>query len=147
VESVVSGETTGDYAALIGLEHGVGGYIYHTVPVVLHAWLSHPIDLPAALSAVIRCGGDTDTTAAILGGIVGARVGVEGIPAAWRTGLCEWPRNPAWIKGLSARLATAITQQQPQPPVSLPFLAVLSRNLLFLAVVLAHGFRRLLPPY
>ena len=33
-----------------------------------------------ALHQVLSCGGDTDTNACIVGGLVGARVGIEGIP-------------------------------------------------------------------
>ncbi len=38
-------------------------------------------DFQKAVTAAIECGGDADTTAAIVGGIVGARVGKDGIPA------------------------------------------------------------------
>jgi hypothetical protein len=36
---------------------------------------------------------------------------------------------------------------RPLRPVRLPIWGVLPRNLLFLLLVLGHGFRRLLPPY
>jgi ADP-ribosyl-[dinitrogen reductase] hydrolase len=147
VESARGGATTEAFAESLGLGRGVGGYVYHTVPVVLHAWFRHPADLRAALLEVIRCGGDTDTTAAILGGIVGARVGRAGIPAPWLAGLCEWPRSPAWIEALARRLAGVVRTGRAQPAAPLPALGLALRNLVFLAVVLLHGLRRLLPPY
>ena len=147
VASVQSGETTGAFAAAIGAGERVSGYVNQTVPVVVHAWLSFPDDYRSAVLAVIRCGGDTDTTAAIVGAIVGAAVGKDGIPAEWLSALAEWPRSVAWLERLAAQLAQVQETRTPQEPLGLPVLPLLGRNLLFTMVVLAHGFRRLLPPY
>ncbi|MGI8333030.1 ADP-ribosylglycohydrolase family protein [Actinomadura scrupuli] len=54
-----------------------------TVPFALWVATRHLGDYPAALRACVTAGGDMDTTAAIVGGIVAARTGQEGIPAAW----------------------------------------------------------------
>jgi hypothetical protein len=124
----------------------VSGYVYHTVPVAIQAWLRDPRDLRAAVEGVIRCGGDTDTTAALVGGIVGAGVGKAGIPADWLAGLFEWPRTVAWMEQLGERLADAMAGQSGDVP-RLPAVPLLGRNLLFLAVILAHVGRRSLPPY
>jgi ADP-ribosyl-[dinitrogen reductase] hydrolase len=147
VASAEAGRTTEEFADSLGLGRGVGGYVYHTVPVALHAWFRHPQDLPAAIEEVVRCGGDTDTTAAIVGGIVGAGVGARALPGALVNGLWEWPRSVSWMRRLGHRLAGAVAAGKPQPALPLPFVFSLPRNLLFLMVVLAHGFRRLLPPY
>ncbi len=40
--------------------------------------------LQAALEMAVRAGGDTDTTAAIAGGLLGARWGASAVPAQWR---------------------------------------------------------------
>ncbi len=141
------GETTETFAASIGAGERVSGYVYQTVPIILHAWLRHPRDFRAATLAVVRCGGDTDTTAAIVGGIVGAAVGKDGLPSEWLSALWEWPRTVHWMEQLGAQLAEVSATGMPQKPLTLPFLPLLARNLFFAAVVLAHGFRRLLPPY
>lgn len=146
VASAAKQESTDDFASSLGLQRGVSGYMLHTVPVVIHAWLSHPLDFRAAIHAVVRCGGDTDTTAAIVGGIVGANVGREGIPREWLDALWEWPRSVAWIEGLGRHLSSR-REAGSQTPPRLSAVATLSRNALFLLVVLTHGFRRLLPPY
>ena len=86
-------------------QRDMSGYVFDTVPVALHAWLRHPDDFGAAVRAVLRCGGDTDTTAVIVGGIVGARVGKSGIPVPLLNGLCEWPRSIAWMERLGRRLS------------------------------------------
>ena len=147
VVSVTSGESTENFVLSMGWRKGVSGYIYQTVPAVLHAWLSHPLDFRAALTSVIRCGGDADTTGAILGGIVGSAVGKGGIPSAWLDRLAEWPRSVAWMERLGEELVSARTKGESCRPPRLALVPLLLRNLLFLAVVLGHGFRRLLPPY
>ena len=146
VQSVNDDQSTMDFATSIGLGRGVSGYVLHTVPVSLHAWLSHPRDFRAAVISVIQCGGDTDTTAAITGGIVGAAVGRDGIPTGWLAGLFEWPRSVHWLEELAKRLAASRSGDN-ESPLAAPLWKVLPRNALFLMIVLAHGFRRLLPPY
>lgn len=47
--------------------------------------------LQRALEAAVRAGGDTDTTAAIAGGLLGARWGASAVPARWRRILHGWP--------------------------------------------------------
>lgn len=151
--SAARGETTQTFAwETLGLtQRGVSGYVYHTVPVVLHAWFRHLAapggGLRAALQSVIRCGGDTDTTAAILGGIVGAGVGPAGIPADLLNNLAEWPRSVAWMERLAERLAAVVEDRTPRTPLPLNLPGLAFRNLFFLLVVLSHGLRRLLPPY
>jgi hypothetical protein len=63
------------------------------------------------------------------------------------SGLWEWPRSVAWMERLGERLGEVSASGTPQRALPLAVWAVPLRNLLFLAVVLAHGFRRLLPPY
>ncbi len=146
VHSVEKAQPTPAFAESIGLDAGVTGYVFHTVPVALHAWLSNPRDYRGAVISIIRCGGDTDTTAAIVGGIVGAAVGRDGIPAEWIEGLAEWPRSVCWMEQLSRQLV-AIRSGEVSRAVSVRMWQVLPRNALFLLIVLFHGFRRLLPPY
>lgn len=118
-----------------------------TVPVAIHAWLSHPSDFQQAVTTIIKCGGDADTTAAIVGGIVGSGVGSDGIPVKLTAGILESPRSVAWMRTLGESLAVATDGKTPEPLGRLNPLALLISNLFFLAVVLFHGFRRLAPPY
>jgi ADP-ribosyl-[dinitrogen reductase] hydrolase len=147
VKSVASRESTLDYAAKNGHGSGVTGYTYHTVPVVIHAWLSNSHDYRRAVASVIECGGDADTTAAIVGGIVGATTGEEGIPKDWLAGICEWPRSVSWMRRLSKQLHEVSKSEIAQKPVTVNPVAILIRNPGFLVIVLLHGFRRLFPPY
>jgi len=109
----------------------VSGYVIPSVQAALLCWRSHPNDFRAAVTMAVEMGGDTDTVAAIVGGIVGSQVGEDGIPMDWLAGLVDWPRGVEWMRRLG--------------PYTWPFLPI--RNAVFLVTVLAHGLRRLLPPY
>jgi ADP-ribosylglycohydrolase len=147
VSSVKKGEPTRVFADSMGLTKRVTGYVYHTVPIALHAWMSHPHDYRQAVVSVIQCGGDTDSTAAIVGGIVGAAVGKQGIPSEWLQTLCEWPRSIAWMERLAVQLDGDVKSGIKERPLKLPLWQLFPRNVLYLIVVLYHGLRRLLPPY
>lgn len=146
-QSVRAGQGTTEFAKSLGNGGGVSGYMYHSVPAVLHAWQSHPRDYRAAVTAVIRCGGDSDTTAAMVGAIVGAGVGKQGIPAKWLDDLVEWPRTVAWMETLARHAAHAASHGQPRQPHALSIPGLCLRNAGFTALVLCHGLRRLFPPY
>jgi ADP-ribosylglycohydrolase len=136
-----------EFAASLGAERGVSGYVYQTVPAAVYAWWRHYGDFRATLEAVIRLGGDTDTVAAIAGALAGATTGPAGIPREWVQGICDWPRSVSFLAMVAERLSLQRLEHRPLGAVSYFWPAVLPRNLLFLAIVLAHGFRRLLPPY
>ena len=133
--------TVVDFADTLGLQNGVSGYVYHTVPVAVYAWFQHFGDYRRTLESVIACGGDTDTVGAIAGALAGASVGEAGIPADWIDGICDAPISIAILR----KTATAIAEQL--GPVKYCWAISIPRNLLFLLTVLGHGFRRLLPPY
>ncbi len=146
IEKAVSGaehaESTASFAESLGLGNGVSGYIYHTVPVVIHCWLSHQNDFAAGMKDIIRCGGDTDTTAAILGAIIASATGEEGIPQEWLNNLREWPRTKEWMRNLGKQLAAVCESGLPQSPTSLPFYGIILRNLFFLLIVFCHILKR-----
>ncbi len=144
--SLAAGDSTDSFAAALSCGRGVTGYVYRTVPVVLHAWLRHPHDFKSAVGDVIRCGGDTDTTAAIVGGIIGSG-GRDRLPADWLAGVRDWPYSVRWLETLAADTERAVSSGTagavPEPWPG----AVLLRNAAFLTVVLGHVLRRTLPPY
>ena len=57
------------------------------------AWsaISGTSTLPDGLAAAVRGGRDTDTVAAIAGGLLGAAHGASAVPAPWRDVLHGWP--------------------------------------------------------
>jgi hypothetical protein len=139
------------FAAANGMARGVSGYAYHTVPAALYCWLRARGDFEQAVESVVLLGGDTDSTAALTGALCGA-ARPAGIPPAWLAGLCDYPRSAAWLATLGDRLherfAVADDGGRAAPgPLPLKWPALAPRNALFATVVLAHGVRRLLPPY
>jgi ADP-ribosylglycohydrolase len=61
---------------------GISTHVVPTVAWSLYAALRAPDDYCSAVRTAIEVGGDTDTMAAMAGGIVGGRVGISGLPAA-----------------------------------------------------------------
>ena len=145
VDSVTAGEPTTTFARTSCSRRGPSGYCLESVPVALHAWLRHPEDFRAAITSLLDAGGDTDTMAAIAGGIIGARVGTAGIPSEWLDGLWEWPASVRWMRSLAGTLAEVVESGQARDSRYPAWAALLARNAFFTGVVLTHGFRRLLP--
>ena len=74
-----------------------------TVPFALWSAAGHPDDLPEALWQTVAGWGDRDTTCAIAGGVVAARTGTEGVPAAWRQAREDIPSWSRWNASAAAR--------------------------------------------
>jgi len=146
-EALGASESVQEFACSLGLDHGVTGYAFHTVPVAIYAWLRHPNGFRSALIEALECGGDTDTVGAIVGALVGCGVGEKKIPPEWLHNLWEWPRTPQKMREAATRLTQAKVGHRPHPQVRYFWLGVLPRNLFFFLLVVGHGFRRLLPPY
>ena len=143
-QALSAGRSVREFALAIGMERGVSGYAFHTVPIAIYAALRHGEDFESALVHALECGGDTDTVGAIVGALMGARAGITSIPSRWTDNIADWPRSIALLKKVAQQLALPCGEGKPVP-YFLP--GVLPRNLFFLAIVIAHGFRRLLPPY
>jgi ADP-ribosyl-[dinitrogen reductase] hydrolase len=71
------------------------GWVVHALQTawwaITHADQTDATHLQNALELAVRAGNDTDTTAAIAGGLLGARWGASAVPAAWRRILHGWP--------------------------------------------------------
>ena len=61
---------------------GIAPHVTPSVLWALYAALRHPGDYVEAIATAIEPGGDVDTTAAMAGAIVGAAVGLQGLPHA-----------------------------------------------------------------
>ena len=136
-----------EFADRLGLQNGVSGYVCHTVPVAIYAWHRHLGDFRQTIESVIALGGDTDTVAAIAGALAGATVGESGIPHEWLDGIRDTPINIPLLRKTAVRLAQLVQTGTSPGPVRYFWPLTIPRNLLFLLVVLGHGFRRILPPY
>lgn len=145
VADLRDGVSVADFADHIGCGTAVSGFAPDTVAVALYAWLRHRGDYSKTVQEVILCGGDTDTVAAIAGGITGAELGEKGIPSKWLNGICDWPLSVDYLRKLAGQLHGFGTKAKSNPLWWWPCIVV--RNSVFLFVILCHGVRRLFPPY
>lgn len=147
--SAAKNETVSEFAKAIGSKNGISGYSYHTVPCVLQVWFGNSDNFSRGLQEIIQAGGDTDTAGAIYGGIVGANVGKNGIPTKWLSDIIEWPRTIDWMECLAETTAMSLSKSEQSTLDSPRYFGpgILLRNIIFLIIVLAHGFRRLAPPW
>lgn len=144
---IVHGLSVREFAARIGQPDFVSGYVFHTVPVVAYSWFRHFGDFERSLREVLDCGGDADTSGAIIGALAGSVVGYSRIPKPWVDGIFDWPRGIAFLVRLSGRFAAVQESMQAGAQERYFWPAVFPRNLLFFVIVLFHGFRRLFPPF
>ncbi|MBX3120297.1 MAG: ADP-ribosylglycohydrolase family protein [Fimbriimonadaceae bacterium] len=114
---------------------GVGRFVVDTAKAALSVWQEHPSDLDSAIDQAIRMGGDSDTTAAVVGGIVGAHPQGK-VNEQWLKALRDWSGRPARLQRIVIEGGRTIS-----------YPAQLLRNGLLLGLALGHGFRRMLPPY
>ncbi len=147
VAALDRGDSCGDFARSQGWMRGISGYVNQTVPAALYCWARSPHDNRECVQSAVLLGGDTDSVAAIAGGVCGAHLGSDAIPLQWLAQLAEWPRTTAWTGHLAQSLADAANGPKWAGPPPMHWLASLPRNLLFATIVLGIGFRRLLPPY
>jgi len=61
---------------------GEAGYVVHCVEIAFW-FVTHDRSLEEALIALAQAGGDTDTNAAVAGGLLGARYGEVALPPRW----------------------------------------------------------------
>lgn len=62
---------------------GVGCVCWESVCMAIGVFLRHPNDFRAGMLECLVCGGDVDTICSMAGGMIGASVGIGGIPEEW----------------------------------------------------------------
>ncbi|HET8762156.1 MAG TPA: ADP-ribosylglycohydrolase family protein [Gemmatimonadales bacterium] len=86
------------------------GYAVNTMEIAL--WFAHhEPDLERGLVWLASAGGDTDTNAAVAGGLLGARDGEGVIPARWLSAIAERDRLVALAERLVGAAATTGTSR------------------------------------
>ena len=123
---------------------GTSGYVLHTAAFATFCFVRFGDDPIHALREAISAGGDTDSIAAVLGGWLGALHGATGLPQRPIARIHNGPFGPSHLRALAACLAERCRGGTAAVP-GYSMLAALLRNLALYPVVLAHGFRRLLP--
>ncbi len=70
-------------ANVIRLQCGTSCFALESTPFSLATFLRHPTDFRSGVLEAVNAGGDTDSNASIVGALIGANVGIDGIPAEW----------------------------------------------------------------
>lgn len=74
-----------------------------SVPAAIYSAVAHD-NFESAVRFAVRCGGDTDTIAAVAGAIAGAAHGIEAIPERWVEALEDGARGRSYVLTLADRL-------------------------------------------
>ena len=68
----------------INRSKGCGGWVGdEALAIAVYSCLKHPDDPRAALVSAVNHSGDSDSTGAIAGNILGARLGLKALPRDW----------------------------------------------------------------
>lgn len=88
---------------------GLGNRIdaLHSVPTAIASFALTPESYAATIANVIFLGGDTDTLAAMAGGVAGAYLGIGGLPERLVRLLETSPKGREYLRGLARRLVAA----------------------------------------
>lgn len=91
-ETVPGARFTPNGFTVTALQAAAAAVVTTRVPELAPAAGSFPcLHLQDALHAAVRIGDDTDTVAAIAGGLLGARWGASAVPWRWRRAVHGWP--------------------------------------------------------
>jgi len=63
---------------------GTGCFSLESVPFAIATFLRHPTDFRAGILEAVNAGGDMDTTASMVGAMIGANCGLDAIPDEWK---------------------------------------------------------------
>ena len=122
---------------------GTSGFVVHTVPFAAFVFARWGGDPRAAITAVIRAGGDTDSIGAIVGAWCGALGGEAALPVGLLAHLHDGPFGPTHLRALAADLAGARDGRAATATYNPGY--ALARNLALYPVVIAHALRRIVP--
>jgi ADP-ribosyl-[dinitrogen reductase] hydrolase len=123
---------------------GTTGFVVHTVAFATFCLVRFGGDPMRTLSESVSAGGDTDSIGAILGAWLGALHGTGALPGPLIARIHDGPFGPSHLRALALCLRQA--REGSGPPVPrYSAMGALVRNLALYPVVLAHGFRRLVP--
>jgi ADP-ribosyl-[dinitrogen reductase] hydrolase len=111
------------------------GYVIPSVIAAIMCCIYPPrTTLEYGIERAISLGGDTDTIAAMVGGILGADPNFK-------------PVDPSWMRYMGWPQPNEIAAISIESRFRASYLRLLGQHLVALPAILAFGFRRLLPPY
>ncbi len=77
---------------------------HRSVVTAIACFTTSPDSFEEAVTSAVALGDDTDTLAAMAGALVGAHLGLGGVPARWVNRLERGPRGVDYLRELAARL-------------------------------------------
>lgn len=144
MDAALSLESEGTPLEAAAEQLGTSGFIPHTLGWSTFCFLRCGDAVLPALTATIAGGGDTDSSASIVGSWLGALHGPAALPGPLIQRIQDGPFGPTHLRALAHCLACRREGRPcPVPGYSAP--AALARNLALYPVILGHGFRRLVP--
>jgi ADP-ribosylglycohydrolase len=124
-----------------GWDRGISGFIVPTTVMATYCFLRYPVNFERAVLSAIRLGGDTDSVAAIVSGLVGAHIGYNKLPSDLVSRIRVAPHETEWINEMAERLSHwphGVDDLHFAPALPSNPLMQLFRNLLLLMLVLIH---------
>lgn len=92
-------------AKRLGWKKGISGFMPHSATMAIYCWLRHCKNFDRAIQSAVRLGGDTDSVAAICGGLIGISLRVDAIPDDLIAQYADWPADLTWHERLAYRLS------------------------------------------
>lgn len=136
-QNLESDQDTNRLLAQWKIKGGPSGYVNLTVPLTVHLWLKNRQDFEEAMCEVISLGGDTDSLAFLVGGLIGLGTGVAKLPRRPINDLIDRPLSPSYLSKLGESAA------KNQPPPKPAWTHYLWRGPLFFVTVITHVLLRL----
>jgi ADP-ribosyl-[dinitrogen reductase] hydrolase len=78
-------------AAVLRNQVGTACFALESVAFAIGTFCRHPADFRAGVLEAVNAGGDADTTASMVGGLIGANLGLACVPKEWSDGLLGLP--------------------------------------------------------
>ena len=125
-------------------ELGNSGFVVHTIGLAAFCFTRFGTIPFLAITETISAGGDTDTTAAIVGAWCGALRGKNSLPEALLNDLYNTGLAPTDLDNLACCL-TAAKAGTDSKPRGFNFVLAFLRNIFIMPVLLFHALTRLLP--
>jgi hypothetical protein len=88
----------------VSIVYGMTCAIYHQLPAAYHLTARFPNDFESAVLHAVNGGGENQARATLTGALVGAQVGLSGIPQRFLDGLDEGET----LQGLAIKLASKV---------------------------------------
>lgn len=99
------GSTPEEVADQFNWKRHISSSMVPTVVMATYCWLRAPGDFGKAVLPAIALGGDSSSMGSIVGGLVGAYKGFEGIPEDLYGQMGGTPHGPEWITALAERFS------------------------------------------